>query len=97
MLDESEWLTVTAPWAGRPSHEAAQHSAAAGAKGLQARREWVVSEYREITGSSETNAEAIMHHRLADYGPPCAACGKPLRTMRASFCAACGKKAEQRA
>jgi hypothetical protein len=46
--------------------------------------------YHELTGFQETNADAIWHHRLSIYGPPCQACGKPLRTPQASFCAACG-------
>ena len=49
--------------------------------------------YNEITGFGETNVNAIWHHRASDYGPPCATCGKPLRTPRASFCAACGARA----
>ena len=48
--------------------------------------------YRELTGSSETNVAKIWHHRLSIYGPPCHACGKPLRTSQASFCPACGAK-----
>jgi len=46
--------------------------------------------YHELTGFEETNPQALWHHRLADYGPPCAHCGKPLRTPRAKLCAACG-------
>lgn len=46
--------------------------------------------YEELTGYVETNADAIWHHRISIYGPPCAACGKPLRTPQASFCADCG-------
>jgi hypothetical protein len=49
--------------------------------------------YYAMTGFRETNSNAIWHHRLSLYGPPCAACGKPLRTPRASLCAACGAKA----
>ena len=49
--------------------------------------------YQELTGYSETNADAIWHHRLSMYGPACTACGKPLRTPQASFCAACGARA----
>ena len=48
--------------------------------------------YRELTGFEETNFNSLFHHRLSIYGPPCASCGKPLRTPRASFCAACGTK-----
>ena len=43
-----------------------------------------------ITGFRETNPNAIWHHRLSLYGPPCPACGRPLRTPRAKLCAACG-------
>ncbi|WP_196787304.1 hypothetical protein [Burkholderia stagnalis] len=46
--------------------------------------------YERITGFRETNANALMHHRLKLYGPECTTCGKPLRTPIASFCAACG-------
>jgi len=46
--------------------------------------------YHELTGFEETNPQALWHHRLADYGPPCGHCGKPLRTPRAKLCAACG-------
>ena len=46
--------------------------------------------YERMTGFRETNPDAIMHHRLSLYGPPCAQCGKPLRTPKAAHCAACG-------
>lgn len=48
--------------------------------------------YKEVTGWDETEPNAIMHHRIAQYGPPCEKCGKPYRTPQASFCAACGHK-----
>lgn len=48
--------------------------------------------YFEVTGWQETSPNAIMHHRIAQYGPPCEQCGKPYRTPQASFCAACGHK-----
>ena len=47
-------------------------------------------EYERITGWKDMPQAAIMHHRISIYGPPCAACGKPLRTPRARWCAACG-------
>jgi hypothetical protein len=49
--------------------------------------------YFAQTGFQETNPNAILHHRLALYGPACHACGKPLRTPAASICAACGTPA----
>lgn len=48
--------------------------------------------YTELTGFEETNANAVWHHRISLYGPPCEACGKPLRTPQASFCAECGHR-----
>lgn len=48
--------------------------------------------YKDITGFEETEPNAVMHHRIAQYGPPCEKCGKPYRTPKASFCAACGSK-----
>jgi hypothetical protein len=44
----------------------------------------------ELTGVSVSDPEALWHHRLADCGEPCRACGKPLRTRIARFCAECG-------
>ncbi len=49
-----------------------------------------LAEYEKVTGFHETNPNAIYHHVVSQYGPPCAACNKPLRTQRAAFCAACG-------
>ena len=37
-------------------------------------------------------APHVLKHRLASYGPPCAHCGRPLRTPIAKVCAACGAK-----
>lgn len=46
--------------------------------------------YRLLTGFVETNPSAVAHHKIAQYGPPCPQCRKPLRTPQARFCAACG-------
>jgi hypothetical protein len=49
----------------------------------------ILKEYEQMTGFVETNPNAVYHHITAFYGPPCKACGKPLRTPRAKLCAAC--------
>lgn len=76
MLDENEWARM------QPHLHAALNDPVA----LDA----ALDLYEEMTGLRETNISAIFHHRIADHGPPCTTCGKPLRTPRASFCAACG-------
>lgn len=56
---------------------------------LEERMQPVLDCYELFTGYKESNANAVMHHRLALYGPPCDQCGKPLRTPKAKLCAAC--------
>src|SRR6267154_23775 len=57
---------------------------------IESAKIFVLQRYCEITCFEETNANAIWHHQLSKYGPPCRNCGKPLRTPRAKLCAACG-------
>jgi hypothetical protein len=50
------------------------------------------AEYARLTGLPENDVKVLLHHRLSLYGPPCTACGKPLRSPRARHCAACGAR-----
>lgn len=52
----------------------------------------ILDYYKEVTGWDETEPNAIMHHFVDIYGPPCENCSKPYRTPKANFCAACGNK-----
>ena len=52
--------------------------------------QYFVEMYRIITGFNETNPNAIWHHIIDEYGPDCPKCNKPLRTVRARYCVACG-------
>lgn len=54
----------------------------------------LVEYYFNLTGEMDTNPNSIIHHRIALYGPTCENCGRPYRTPKASFCAACGHKRE---
>ena len=49
--------------------------------------------YERLTGATGFDADHILKHRLSLYGPPCSACGKPLRSPQAQVCAACGAPA----
>ena len=53
-------------------------------------RQPMLEMYRLLTGFVETNPNAVLHHEVDQYGPPCPSCHKPLRTTEARFCAACG-------
>lgn len=80
MLDETEFAEV-----------ARLYSSGFRARGtIEQRFAPVTREYERLTGYVNCPANAVMHHRLSLYGPPCVACGKPLRTPRARHCAACG-------
>jgi hypothetical protein len=59
---------------------------------MQERFQPLLDYYYKVTGEKETVPNAVMHHRIAQYGPPCENCRKPYRTPTASFCAACGHK-----
>lgn len=61
---------------------------------IESRFKPLLDYYKIITGMEETEPNAIMHHRIAQYGPPCENCGKPYRTPKASLCVACGYKRE---
>ena len=62
------------------------------ANSTEERNKELVDYYFNLTGEMDTNPNSIIHHRIALYGPPCENCGKPYRTTKASFCAACGHK-----
>lgn len=92
MLTDDEWkevapLLVTAInqiKAYRALHQCSLLEASAERFGDEA-----LAAYERITGFKETNPNALFHHRLSIYGPPCHACGKPLRTPQARHCAMC--------
>lgn len=49
-----------------------------------------LGEHARLAGDSDVDPRAIWHHRRSGHGPACRTCGKPLRTPKASMCAACG-------
>ena len=91
MLDEEEYASVAALY--RDGILATKQFRARWGIPLQGastkqRMRPVSKRYEELTGLWEENANAIMHHRLSPYGPPCKRCGKPLRTPVAKLCGA---------
>ncbi|HEX7804440.1 MAG TPA: hypothetical protein VF471_16980 [Pseudoxanthomonas sp.] len=92
MLDEAEWELVV-PLLVSSLSEIKRHRQEHNASILETRSlvdQPALVKYRELTGFNETNVNALWHHQINLYGPPCTSCGKPLRTPKASFCAACG-------
>ena len=75
MLDEEEYGQVMTLWR--------QDGA------MKERLALMLAEYVRITHYAGTNPNAVWHHRLSLYGPPCRSCGKPLRTPQAKLCGSC--------
>jgi hypothetical protein len=93
MLDETEFAEVSALYAdAMRSLKAYKIDHAQDSQDvIHARFQPIREAYLRLTGFAEGNHNAIMHHRLSLYGPPCTACARPLRTPLARHCAACGK------
>jgi len=93
MLDEHEWAEVL-PHLTKGLEEIKAYRAAHGVSLAEAKDviygKGALQRYFEITGFRETNINALWHHRLSLFGPPCSLCGKPIRTPRAKMCAECG-------
>ena len=94
MLEEHEWEQVQ-PSLVKGLEQIKQYRQAHGVSITEARDavlygKEALEKYFRITGYRETNIDALWHHRLGQFGPPCHACGKPLRTPRAKLCAECG-------
>ena len=99
MLDETEWALI-APFLGNAIEQIKRYREETGCSLAEARQHGYGQEallrFKELTGAEAAHADELWHHRIEIYGPPCLACGKPLRTPRARFCAACGARKELR-
>lgn len=99
MLNEDEWLEMSAALTKGLRNIKARRAAtgesvaeATTDEQLQMQYAEALSLYKQLTGFHETTPLAVWHHRASLYGPPCATCGKPLRTPLAKLCAACGAR-----
>ena len=98
MLDDDEWAQL-APLLKVAILEFTEEHRRTGVSLREAQTTGVLGRralalYRDLTGFEETNLNALWHHQISLYGPPCTHCGKPLRTPRAKLCAACGRDRE---
>ena len=92
MLTENEWELVS-PHLSNMVAQIQQYRQEHGCTLAEATKQGAGREalavYEKLTGFKETNVNALYHHRLSIYGPPCHVCGKPLRTPQARYCAMC--------
>ncbi|HWB18873.1 MAG TPA: hypothetical protein VG711_01115 [Phycisphaerales bacterium] len=51
----------------------------------------MVTAYERLTGTMHIDPDEILKHRMEQFGPPCQACGKNLRTPVARTCFECGQ------
>jgi hypothetical protein len=91
VIDELYWQGSSAVKEFRQKHNLPLENCS-----IEERFRPMCEKYKEMTGFTETNHLAIMHHRISIYGDDCQSCGKPLRTPQANFCAACGKTVEKK-
>jgi hypothetical protein len=49
----------------------------------------MLGRFEAMTGFRETNPNAVWHHGLSLYGPPCGRCGRLLRTPKAELSGSC--------
>jgi hypothetical protein len=93
MLEEHEWEKIS-PRLQDGGQEIKEYRRAHGASLHEAEKQiygqGALEHHFKITGFRETSVDALWHHRLTRFGPPCQVCGKPLRTPRAKLCAECG-------
>src|SRR5579863_8013642 len=92
MLDEHEYAEIAALYsAGTQSVKDYRVRTGAALKDVPKAERFapLLKRYKEITGYTATNENAVMHHRLSLYGPPCSKCAKPLRTPKAKICGSC--------
>lgn len=99
MLGEDEWQRMELLLRDRIDHIKA-YRAETGATIPQAQASALdpgMDFYEALTGLRLAHPDDLWSVRRASYGPVCTACGKPLRTARASFCAECGCRPDRSA
>ena len=92
MLDESEYREVFRLYGeGISASKAFRQKWGLPAEGMEKeiRFKPLLDRYEQMTGLRESNPNAVMHHRLSLYGPPCVRCGKPMRSPSAKLCGSC--------
>ena len=98
-LDEIEWQQIS-PLLINAAAEIKEYRAKHNCDLATARKKVkpeAMKKFEELTGMPGIHFEIIYHHRLSDWGPECKHCGHLCRTPKASFCANCGQKAEDKA
>jgi len=98
MMNETEWAQVS-PLLTNVIQQIKDDRQQHGVSLAEARRDGfggeAMAKYFELTGTQAAHPDVLWHHRRSLFGPLCSQCGKPRRTPRANFCAACGAEADK--
>lgn len=89
-LDESEYRPIHELWLRNTMSAKVARSNGMTLEDAQSHYAPLIAAHEKLTGERGVSVKEIYNHYLENFGPPCQACCKNLRTPRARQCFECG-------